>query len=319
MGNINQEIINKHNTNFDELMERLFSLNIPDREKLIKENELQLIQGFSDLFNVVGDKWNELKNGRFERFLFEIFDSALRKTVLAKTLYKFSIEKNLRDMQYLWYLAGVFTNDFKKSIHPLIDLVLKMTSEPITIEETSFIDSWWWDGGDCNSVLREVLSKQDDLYEFYKHRESQGIFLSGFDDYIVCNLYANKNVCKTTKAPLGEHLIKMLTEFSMNNIEDIFTYTYGRFNGFIVALTKVVIDLEENNELLLYNPNYLDPICNNLREINSDAEKYGWESPFTGIIISNQKEELAEILYEMKDKFPNSPLISTNPWTFGGP
>lgn len=322
MGDVNQNFSAPKNESFDELIEKVISCqDSKQRIKIFRNNEFEMLKGLTEVVNLAGENWSDLKDHRFDTFIFEIFDSELRNSVLGNKLYKLSLDKDLKDMQYLWHLSGVFTKgNTIASVKELISCVESMKKNNSSSSRYDwFLASWWWDGGDRKHVLEHIFSTFTEtnvkqLYEFCKEYRC-----FHFNEFIICYLYSLKWISKEYRTNLGIELELMINDTINSPLSGDLPSTelwleYGLGGGISIALTRMAIILDNSSDPYeaQNQERGLNEIQKMIDEFGGECTKNNRESPFSDINIYVNSDNLLQTIQNIKNKCKNYPLLINN-------
>ena len=317
MGDVNQNFSIPNSESFDELLERLISCqDSKQRFEIFKQNEFKLLKGLTEIITLSNEYWSELKDHRFERFISEIFDSELRRTVLGSKLYKLSIDEDLKDMQYLWHLGGVFSGgNTIDSVKKLLDCIKSMNKvEQSDDWYNGFLNRWWWDGQDNYSVLKHIFSTLSDynikkLYELCKDYEN-----FHFNEHIICYLYSSNSISKEYRAVLNNDLQSMLNEIiNPFSHDSIIVKLWEEYSvGWVsILLTRAAIISER--DLDIYERQTFDFEMEQIHKLMEEDDKFRIQKKaepfFSDVKVYSYPYNILEIIQKVKDKCKEYPMI----------
>lgn len=318
MGDLNQNFTIPESESFDELIEKLISCHdSKQRVEVFKNNEFEILKGLTEIITISGEYWADLKNCQFERFVSEIFESELRRSVLGSKLHKLSLDNDLKDMQYLWHRGGVyFEGNTATSVIELINCVRSMMNEIKSIDDRyqDFLNAWWWDGRDNYSILEHIFSTLSDynikkIYDLCKDPQD-----FHFNEYMICYLYSSNSINKEHRVELANDLEIMINQLHNPLLNDtIISQLWEDYPmGWLPILLTRAANISER-DLGIHEQQAFD---HELEQINKLIEKdniyrlqKNAEPLFTDIKIYSYTSNILENIQKIKDKCKNYPMI----------
>jgi hypothetical protein len=319
MGDVNQNFSVEKSESFDELVEKVISYQDPkERADIFRNNELEMLKGLTEIISLAGENWADLKDFRFDRFVLEIFDSELRNSVLGTKLRELSLDKNLKDMQYLWHLSGVFTGgDSINSVKELINCVESMKEKtPGSQRYYGFLTDWWWGGEDNKHVLEHIFSTFTEtnvkqLYELCKEYRS-----FQFNEFIICYLYSLEWISEEYRTDLGVELELMINDTINSPLSGDLPSTeifleYGLSGAISIALTRMAFILDNSSDL--YEAQNQEHELNEIQKMIDEFDRERTISNrapiFSDIDVYANSNNLRHTIQQIKDKCTYYPLI----------
>lgn len=307
MGDVNQNISIPQRDSFDNLIEKIISCQDSKlRLEIFNDNEFEILKGITEIINLVGVNWADLKDCNFEYFVYEIFESELRKSTLGTTLHKLAVEKDLKDMLYLWHITGLSHNTFV-SAKELLRYVYEMGKKhPTEDRYRYFLDSWWWDGEDRKLTLETIFSKLNINQIKQIYEKIRGRKLWHFNEYIICFLYSSTQIDAEYRKYLATDLIKMLDQqgYHLLCTGDKYNPFYAEYNdgSIIIGLTKMAHEITMNDIYLQFHPTYIATIQNWIDQYY----KFRTDSEYLNqLVVPNIESEIFQFLLDKKHMLPS--------------